>query len=47
MGNSGHKIRQTFGGKNINSCAHIWGENAKIEYSNKKKAQKIHDILSD
>ena len=45
MSNSGHKIRQTFGGKNINARAHIWGGNAKIEYSNKKMAQKIHDIL--
>ena len=33
--------------ENINVCAHIWRENAKIEYSNKKMAQKIHDTLSD
>ena len=33
--------------ENINACAHLWQENAKIEYSNKKMAQKIYDTLSD
>ena len=46
VSNSGHKIRNIWR-KNINARAHIWRENAKIEYSNKKMAQKIHDTLSD
>ena len=33
--------------ENINARAHIWRENAKIEYSNTKMAQKTHDTLSD
>ena len=33
--------------ENINARAHLWRENGKIEYSNKKMAQKIYDTLSD
>ena len=33
--------------ENINACAHLWWENAKFEYCNKKMVQKIYDALSD